>query len=386
MVVEKLEAVISADDESVNIVAGEPGSGKTILAVFLIKYLVSGKYKADKRVAIVLPQTSLRETVRQIFRNVDGLKPAMVLGPTDVANTPEQFDVIVVDEAHRLNKRQNLSSYATFDNASRKLGLDPTNSDQLDWVLRKSRHTVLLYDGNQSVRPSDVDSSRFDELARSANTFALKSQIRVLAGDRYTRYIEDILRQRASHRQTFWNYEFRLYTRCRKMVGEIQRLEREYGLCRVVAGYAWDWNSRKEPELYDIEIEDCKLRWNATTKNWINSANAAAEVGCIHTVQGYDLNYVGVIVGPEITYEAGSIQFHPDRYRDRYGKHHSLTPGQMIEYVVNIYKTLMTRGIRGTFIYACDPGLSDYLARYIPTHDHEMADEAAEPSAEYGDL
>ena len=97
-IVEELEHVIREEDESVSIVEGEPGSGKTILAIYLVKYLLSGELTAGNRVAIVLPQTSLRETVRQIFRNVAGLKMSMVLGPTDVANAEEHFDVIIVDE------------------------------------------------------------------------------------------------------------------------------------------------------------------------------------------------------------------------------------------------------------------------------------------------
>lgn len=334
------------------------------------------------RVAIVLPQTSLRETVRQIFRNVAGLKMSMVLGPTDVANAKEDFDVIIVDESHRLNKRRNLSSYATFDSASRRLGLDPASSDQLDWILRKARHRILLYDGNQSVRPSDVDSSRFVALADQARKFVLRSQVRVLAGDRYISYIDDVLRQRTPQPHAFPGYEFRLYTHLEPMVADIRQLDAVHGLCRVVAGYAWDWTSRSNPERYDIEIGTCRLRWNATTRNWINSPNASREVGCIHTVQGYDLNYVGVIIGPEISFHDDTLRYHPDRYRDRYGKHASLTPTEMVEYILNIYKTLMTRGIRGTFVYACDPGLSAYLSAYIPVHEPEM-EEAAEPEPYY---
>ena len=382
-IVEELEHVLREEDESVSIVEGEPGSGKTILAIYLVKYLLSGERTANMRVAIVLPQTSLRETVRQIFRNVAGLKMSMVLGPTDVANTEEHFDVIIVDEAHRLNRRRNLSSYATFDTASRRLGLNPVTCDQLDWILQKARHRILLYDGNQSVRPSDVDPSRFVALADQARTFVLRSQVRVLAGDRYISYIDDVLRQRAPEPHAFPGYEFRLYARLDTMVSDIQRLDAMHGLCRLVAGYAWDWKSRGNSKLFDIEIGNCRLRWNATTKNWINSASASKEVGCIHTVQGYDLNYVGVIIGPEISLQGGRLRYHPDRYRDRYGKHASLTPTEMVEYILNIYKTLMTRGIRGTFVYSCDPGLSAYLSAYIPAHDTAM-EAAAEPGPDFG--
>ena len=390
-IVEKLDQIIQTQAQSRSIVRGEPGSGKTILAIYLVKYLLSDASTDGLKIGIVLPQTSLRETVRQIFRNVEGLKRSMVLGPNDVANDTQQFDVLIVDEAHRLTQRRNLANYSTFDKASAILGLDPEASDQLDWILQKSAHTILLYDGNQSVKPSDVASVRFMELEKYANSFVLESQMRVLAGDRYTGYIDAILRQQSPEYCHFDGYDLRLYTRLDSMVADIQHLNEQHGLCRLAAGFAWDWISRDKPELYDIEIEDCRLRWNATTKNWINSPNAYKEVGCIHTVQGYDLNYAGIIIGPEITMDKGRLCYHPERYKDRHGKHKALSPAQMVEYILNIYKTLMTRGIRGTFIYACDPQLSHYLAGYIPEYkggqqyeQHHEGNQAAETAPEYG--
>ena len=383
-IVAELEEVITSSPESLSIIKGEPGSGKTILAIYLVKYLLSGDATAGLKIGIVLPQTSLRETVGQIFRNISGLKKNMVLGPNDVVNEEQQFDLLIVDEAHRLNRRQNLASYSAFDSAARKLGLDPATTDQLDWILQKSRHTVLLYDGKQSVKPSDVAADRFTSLAPKARQFVLQSQMRVLAGDRYTGYIDAILRQRNPAPEDFSGYDLRLYTRLQPMVEDIQGLNDQHGLCRLAAGFAWEWISRDNPELYDIEIENCRLRWNATTKNWINSPNAHTEVGCIHTVQGYDLNYAAVIIGPEITMENGLLRYHPERYKDRHGKHTSLTPAHMIDYILNIYKTLMTRGILGTFVYACDPQLSSYLAGYIPVYQPGQADQAAEAAPGYG--
>ncbi len=381
-IVEQLEELITTRSESVSIIKGEPGSGKTILAIYLVKYLLSEAATAGLRVGIVLPQTSLRESVRQIFRKVAGLTTRMVLGPNDVVHAQQQFDVLIIDEAHRLTKRRNLANYSTFDTASKKLGLDPAQSDQLDWILQKSTHTILLYDGNQSVKPSDVDAARFASLEQHANRFVLQSQMRVLAGDRYTGYIHAILRQSDPAPLRFTGYDLRLYTRLEPMVADTQKLNEQHGLCRLVAGFAWEWKSKDDPELYDIEIENCRLQWNATTKNWINSPNAHKEVGCIHTVQGYDLNYTAVIIGPEITLQAGQLRFHPDRYKDKYGKHKSLTPSQMVEFIINIYKTLMTRGIHGTFVYACDPALSQYLARYIPVYHEELVDQAPDQAAE----
>ena len=120
---------------------------------------------------------------------------------------------------------------------------------------------------------------------------------------------------------------------------------------------------------YDIEIEGHRYIWNTTDKDWVNSANAVNEIGCIHTVQGYDLNYAGVIFGNEIGYDQETKTFRIDKsnYHDHIGKTALDSDEQLKEYILNIYATLMTRGIRGTYLYACDEGLREYLKGYAET-------------------
>src|SRR5690606_14284703 len=117
-----------------------------------------------------------------------------------------------------------------------------------------------------------------------------------------------------------------------------------------VAGYAWPWISRKDPDAYDIQIADVQLRWNRTTIDFINTPGAEHEVGCIHTTQGYDLNYAGVIFGHEIRYDAklDQIVIDKDSYHDRNGKQTIDDPEELKQYILNIYKTIMLRGIKGT--------------------------------------
>lgn len=378
-IVKDLYNIICNDRDSINIIDGEPGSGKTILAIYLVKYLVSDKKTKHLKIGIVLPQTALRGTVKKIFSHVSDLKGSMVLGPNDVVNSESDFDVIIVDEAHRLSKRKNLANYSTFDDACKKLNLDPNSSSQLDWMTKKSRHTILLYDQKQTVKPSDVDKKAFEILKKSNHyNSELSSQLRVLAGEHYSNYIDNIFRKKQTQKESFSGYDFRLFESLSSLIEEIKALDAEFGLCRVVAGYAWDWISKENPDLFDIEIDDCLLRWNSVTKDWINSKHALHEIGCIHTVQGYDLNYTGVIIGPELTYENHEIVFHPEHYKDRYGKHKSLTREEMITYIINIYKTLMTRGIKGTFVYACDDALHQYLTHYIPVENDRYSEKIAD--------
>jgi len=112
-----------------------------------------------------------------------------------------------------------------------------------------------------------------------------------------------------------------------------------------------------------IEIDNVKLKWNSTIHNWVYSTNAINEVGCIHTIQGYDLNYAGVIVGPEIYYDLkdNKIKIHPEKYFDMNGKRGVEDQKELERYIINIYKTLLTRGIYGTYIYVVDKDLRDYF-------------------------
>jgi DUF2075 family protein len=383
-IVAQITKIIRSTENSVSIINGEPGSGKTVLAVYLTKYLLSETATSTVNIGIVLPQTSLRDTVRKIFRHVKRLKASMVLGPSDVVNSTEIFDVLIVDESHRLTQRRNLANYSTFDDACRKIGVDPIGCSQVDWILKKCRHAIFLYDSRQTVKPSDVDKHVFDKLQQTSNNFVLTSQLRVLAGEKYSHFLDDILRNKLTEHLAFSGYDLRLFKNLRDMVDAIKKLDREYGLCRLVAGYAWEWVSKENKDLFDIEIQNQQLKWNSTVKDWINSPNAPNEVGCIHTVQGYDLNYVGVIIGPELTYENGEMTFHADRYKDRYGKHSSLTDKELFSYIVNIYKTLMTRGILGTYLFACDEGLSNYLNECLSPKQENSNFMVAEPKSYYG--
>ncbi len=127
---------------------------------------------------------------------------------------------------------------------------------------------------------------------------------------------------------------------------------------------------KPKKEIYkkhDIEIGDLRLVWNSIAQDWVNSPNAINEVGCIHTVQGYDLNYVGVIIGPEFSYDIENKKFKVDKekYFDTNGRNGITDPNELERYIINIYKTLLTRGIKGTYVYVVDENLRSYLSQIV---------------------
>jgi DUF2075 family protein/DNA replication protein DnaC/predicted GIY-YIG superfamily endonuclease len=383
--------LLTKQEENTIFVEGGAGTGKTILAIYMMKLLktdimdhhldeqdetysselqmiakVKAKY-ADPRVALVIPMTSLRKTLKKVFRNVKGLSAKMVIGPSEVSKN--EYDVLIIDEAHRLRKRKNITNFKSFDDANKLLGFDVHEGTELDWILKQSKNQIFFYDEGQSIKPSDIDQSKFTHHKKSASLLKLVSQHRVKGGMDYINYIDNLLTCRLEKGDKKFqsnHYDFKLYDSLNELYAELKTKEDEFGLCRLLSGYSWEWKSAKN-DVPDISIEGLNLKWNTTNEDWINSPNAFNEVGCIHTTQGYDLNYTGIIFGNEITYnpETKQIEIDVTQYFDKKGKQGIKDPKLLKSYILNIYKTMMLRGIKGTYIYVCDNELRKYLKSFI---------------------
>lgn len=381
-----LNELVNSFNRNVSIlVNGGAGTGKTVLGSYLMKLLISEEdsFEEDEikmdlariktkisKIGFIIPQQSLRKTLKRAFNKISGLNSAMVLSPNDVAKAKDKYDLLIVDEAHRLRRRKNLSNYKDFDENNRKLGLDK-DSTELDWILKKSKYQIFFYDVNQSIKPTDIGHDYFLKQIKNSSLFfehILVSQFRVKGGDNYISYIKNILESYPCKRKVFSEYDFRNFNNFEDLVNEITLKEQEFKLSRLVAGYGWKWISKKDSNLFDIEIESKKFKWNTESLDWINSKNSITEIGCIHTIQGYDLNYIGVIFGPEIDYdfEKNKIKILKENYHDFNGKR-SVTDKELESYIKNIYGVLLTRGMRGTYTYAVNDNMKKYLAGLIHT-------------------
>jgi hypothetical protein len=364
MVVNELLPEIQAGNQKTFIINGGPGTGKTILATYLFKRLGELKETRDLKVGLVIPMTSLRKTIKKVFKNIKGLSPNMVIGPSEVSN---KYNILIVDEAHRLRQRKNITNFKAFDDTNKLLGFD-ANGTELDWIMKCSDTQILFYDENQSVRPSDISPKEFSRL--QVDGFKLTSQLRIssgIEGEKYVDFIQNIFDLQSLKKEKFAHYDFKIYDDIRQMVNDIKTKNSEMELCRLVSGYAWPWVSKKDPSKHDVEIDGLKLKWNSVNHNWVYSDNAINEVGCIHTVQGYDLNYAGVIIGPEISYDSEHKKFviHRENYMDMNGRRGVDDDKELERYIVNIYKTLLTRGIEGTYVYIVDEELRKYFKEKI---------------------
>jgi DUF2075 family protein len=397
---------LSGGSKTTSVVSGGPGTGKTVVGIYLMKLLsdlATGRADEtadaeaalsefftddrrlrlkDLRLGLVIPQQSLRASVRKVFAKTPGLRRDMVLSPFDVGKASRGFDLLIVDETHRLMQRANMPSAAQnkqFTDINMQLfGDDDVVHTQLDWIQHQSRHQILLLDAAQAVRPADLPTALLDELtARAERThrkFELSSQMRVNAGGDYIEYVRQVLSNSPpAARATFEAYDLRLFDSVSELRAALKECESHAGLARLVAGYAWPWKSKKDPEKHDIEIDGESLRWNKTAVDWVNSPTSADEVGSIHTIQGYDLNFAGVIIGDDLRYDpvAERLSFDRGSYYDTKGKENNPRIGRtyddddLFRFVTNIYAVLLTRGIRGTYVYATDPALRAYLRRYF---------------------
>lgn len=383
-------------------VEGSAGTGKTILATYLMKLLRSDIGAAgddeeeldssngtlreiryirqfrqqypNARIGLVIAMDSLRSTLKEVFKEIPKLNAGMVVSPIE-ASKGEQYDLLIVDEAHRLRQRKNISWQGEYKKNNERLGLGDAGTE-LDWILINSRNQLFFYDRDQEVRPSDVDERRFLDLLSNQATLKLKlrSQMRVMGGADYITFVDELLRLKREATDQFEvdEYELKVFDSITDMQRTLQERERKYGLCRMIAGYSWPWHSKKDKEAMDIEIEGIHFQWNQVSRDWINSPTAINEIGCIHTTMGYDLNYGAVIFGPEISYNPGMqcIEIDRNQYYDKYGKQ-GVDDETLKKYIINIYKNMMYRGICGTFVYAYDPALREYLKQHIPVFGAE---------------
>ncbi|MDF1628410.1 MAG: DUF2075 domain-containing protein [Alcanivoracaceae bacterium] len=392
------------DDNVKNLlVQGGAGTGKSVLAIFLFKLMHTddkeisfADFSAEEdevrdlikqlkekfpspRMSLVVPMTSFRNTLKKAFRNIDGLSADMVIGPSELSE--RSYDIVLADEAHRLRRRVNLGAYyGAFDKTCAKLDFDKHSCSEVDWVCKQARKSVFFYDQSQSIKPSDADVAVFDSLRSesSTKTQTLVSQFRVQGGNSYVKFIHAILHNKTKEKvlYTSKSYEFLLFDSITEMAEFVKNKNESVGLSRLVAGYSWPWISKNDPSKFDIDIDGALFRWNSTNTDWINRKGAENEVGCIHTTQGYDLNYTGVIFGNEIRFDRNTKEIFIDaeKYFDRLGKQSIESPEQLRKYILNIYKTIMLRGIKGTFVYACDKDLRDYLRNHIPSYKRPGAD------------
>lgn len=405
-----LDCLEGKSTNETSIITGLAGTGKTILAINLIYNIINADfcnidtfkedgevenllefdktmhrlrkyilYNGKIKIGFVVPMQSLRETLNVVFKSINSKNlKNIVIGPGDV--TKDSYDVIICDEAHRLAQYKNIQNMGYFKKICKELQIDENTSTQLDWISIKSKYKILFYDGNQTIRGSDISAEKMNELIQrnSDKCYSLTTQLRCKSGELFLDNIDKLFKCTLKDKiESSKDFEIKVFNDPNEMIEKIKQLDKEMGLCRNVAGNDWEWKSERKSneeirknDLYDFDFEGKKYIWNRIKKGWILSNNAVNEIGCVHTVQGYDLNYVGVIIGPDLSYnkEKNKIEVHIDKLKDLNVK--KGTDEETVKnYIINTYKILLERGIKGCYIYACDESMHRYLEEHIENYN-----------------
>lgn len=357
--------------KNVLIVEGGPGTGKSVLAINLLKQFLNRGFNSF----YVTKNSAPREVFKAKLKidKMSGLNNLFKGSGSFYDCESNSFDVLIVDEAHRLNKKS-----GRFSN----LG-----ENQIKEIINASKFSIFFIDENQRVTLKDIGS--IAEIKKYANYYdagiyimELKSQFRCDGSDGYLAWLDNTLEIRETANYDLDDkYDFKVFDNPNELRKAIMEKNKINNKSRLVAGYCWNWISdgKNKSNIYDIEIPeyDFGMSWNlGNSKTWAIDETSVNEVGCIHTCQGLEFDYVGVIIGDDLRYENNHIV---TDYKKRAKTDQSLKGINKIAkedgyeeaekiadtIIKNTYKTLMTRGMKGCYVYCTNKELEEYLKEKI---------------------
>lgn len=365
---------ISSNKKNVMIVRGGPGTGKSVLAINLLVELNNRNmtcfYVTKNSAPRSVYSSKLRGDYTQTYIN------HLFQGSGSFINEEKsKLDCLVVDEAHRLNAKSGM-----FQNKG---------ENQIKEIINAAKFSIFFIDENQKVTLKDIGSEDLikkfaNEMGAGIYTFDLDSQFRCNGSDGYIAWLDRILdiKDTANLDIDGFDYDFRVLDD----PNELRRLIKEKNILnnksRIVAGYCWEWptgNTRKDTNFHEIKIpeKNFEISWNLDCgEDFAIGSSSVNEAGCIHTVQGLEFDYIGVIIGKDIRYENGHII---TDYKERAKSDNSLKGINKIakeqgidvankiadKIIKNTYRTLMTRGMKGCYVYCVDKNLNEYIKKNI---------------------
>jgi DUF2075 family protein len=358
-------------DKYVLIVQGGPGTGKSVVAVNLLVEIT----KQQKLVQYVTKNAAPRAVYEsKLTGTLNKSKFSLLFQGSGayIKCPPNTFDALVVDEAHRLNAKSGMFKH---------LG-----ENQVKEIIQAARCSIFFIDENQKVTLSDIGTK--DEIIRWAKAegakvheLKLESQFRCNGSDGYLAWLDNTLQIRKTANTDIrdLDYDFRVLSSPNELRDLIRGKNRESNNARMVAGYCWKWPSKKSPGLPDVIIpeHDFRMTWNLATDGslWIMKPESVNEIGCIHTCQGLEVDYIGVVVGLDLIVRNGRVitdaskRASSDKSVHGYKKLLKDNPTEgkaTIETIIkNTYRTLMTRGMKGCYVYFVDKETEEYFTNSL---------------------
>lgn len=367
-----LEIVRNQQKKQVYIIHGGPGTGKTVLAINMLVAILN----MDKNVMYVTKNAAPREVYRKKLTDgqyrrayIDNLFKGSGAFTEAISN---DFDCLIVDEAHRLNEKSGM-----FQN----LG-----ENQIKEIINAARTSIFFVDDFQMVTTKDIGST--NEIKKWSRYFdaevyedTLLSQFRCNGSDSYLSWIDNVLEINPEAMDDFdHDYDIRICDRPDEVKDLIMEKNKANNKARMVAGYCWDWirEGKNNSDVHDIQIGDFGMSWNlGSSSTWAIDPGSVNEIGCIHTCQGLEFDYVGVIIGEDLRYDDGIITDFTKRaktdqsikgLKGLYAKDPQKALKIADRIIKNTYRTLLTRGQKGCYIYCVDEKLKEYLKLRLNAH------------------
>ena len=364
---------VSANDKNVMIVRGGPGTGKSVLAVNLLVELNNRNMTCFYVTKNAAPRSVYASKLRGDYTQTY-INHLFQSSGNFIDEERNKLDCLVVDEAHRLNAKSGM-----FQNKG---------ENQIKEIINAAKFSIFFIDENQKVTLKDIGSEdlirRFaKEQGAGIYTFDLDSQFRCNGSDGYIAWLDRILdiKDTANFDIDGFDYDFRVLddpNEVRRLIEEKNKINNK---SRIVAGYCWNWISegKNNSNIHDIQIPEYnfEMSWNLrNSTTWAIDSESVNEVGCIHTCQGLEFDYIGVIIGDDLRYENNHIV---TDYTKRAKTDTSLNgikkiakeQGQEVankiadNIIKNTYRTLMTRGMKGCYVYCTNKELAEYLKNNI---------------------
>ncbi|MBN2101480.1 MAG: DUF2075 domain-containing protein [Candidatus Aenigmarchaeota archaeon] len=375
VILDKIRKAQKTDEKNVIVVKGGPGTGKTVIALHILAEMASRK----KSVFFSSKSKPLIEAIKHKIERKDAKLLFVSLNPLVPSRTKEnQLDVLIVDEAHRIGKTSNMQ----FTKSS-----DRTDMPQVEQLIRCAKTSVFFIDDKQVIRFLEVgNTDLIKETAKKYNCqikeVELVSQFRCAGSDNYLEWLESVLGH-STEKMMFNpkkdNFDFRIIDSPEMLYNIIKEKNSEEGqTARLTAGFCWDWSQKLDPngELFkDVKIGSFEMPWETHDKinppegyvrwyEWAYKPEGIKQVGCIYTAQGFEFDYIGVIVGPDLKYSKDEDCLIADREetKDPVLKR---SKEKFDEYVKNIYRVLMSRGMKGCYVYFVDKEVEKYFKSRI---------------------
>ena len=370
--------------KQVLIVEGGPGTGKSVLAINLLVNLtaegIASQYVTKNSAPRAVYSVKLSGSYKKSYIN------NLFVGSGNFIDTmPNTMGALIVDEAHRLNMKSGMFS---------NLG-----ENQIKEIINTARFSVFFVDDCQRIHMKDIGSVQSirqyaEEMGADVHLEHLSSQFRCNGSDGFLSWLDNALqiRETANIRLTSEDYDFRIYDSPTEMFEEIKRKNESNNKSRVVAGYCWDWNSKQNHAAYDIIIPQYNFRkqWNFNSNEpWLIGEKSIDQIGCIHTCQGLELDYVGVIVGLDLSYKNNRVvtdgfkRSPNDQSLKGFKAMMSKKPTEALQaadaIIKNTYRTLMTRGMKGCYVYFSDKALADHFRELMAQKPEEAPATRIEP-------